>query len=150
TRLKKWFAWCRDQFEKRSRRERWIIGGVAGCCMLLIVSAIVYATNRWTSPSQDPDQTGPGLILQAKSTSTDVGQSATPPPKQAKEFNSEEINAHFGKAVALIETPFGYSSGFLIGPNLVATNAQGIEHVTLSSLKVSFPSAPPEQKPRPV
>ena len=64
--------------------------------------------------------------------------------KKPKEFT--EVVAEVEKSVALIEVSLGQSkstgTGFVIGPNLMATNAHVIEKGPIRNLKVYFPSEP--------
>jgi S1-C subfamily serine protease len=62
-------------------------------------------------------------------------------PAPPQELSSEEIIAQCEKAVALIETPVGHGTGFVVRPGLVATNAHVVGIATTDNLKVYFPSA---------
>jgi hypothetical protein len=72
---------------------------------------------------------------------------APPPKKQAEppappaEMTLAELVARTEKSVAFIKGPLGTGSGFVVGPNLVATNAHVIEGFSVADLQVSFPSA---------
>lgn len=77
----------------------------------------------------------------------DVGPYAGRPPLAKKTtiepkvpLKPEELVARAEKAVAVIDTPMGHGTGFLIGPGLLATNAHVVETALVENLRVYFPA----------
>jgi DNA-directed RNA polymerase subunit RPC12/RpoP len=63
------------------------------------------------------------------------------------ELSSEQIVNQTERAVALIETPIGHGTGFLLGPGVVITNAHVIELSATEGIKIHFPVAGDRGKP---
>ena len=83
------------------------------------------------------DQLHPSPITPEK-----AGQSAQKEAEAAKAwFMPKEIVAHCGPSVALIVGHATSGSGFLVGPNLLATNAHVLRLEFLDDIHVFFPSA---------
>jgi serine protease Do len=68
------------------------------------------------------------------------------PNKEEKELSAKEIVKRVNKSIALVESPTGNGSGFMIAPGILATNAHVVSRHTVDQLKISFPSAGEEGK----
>jgi hypothetical protein len=62
------------------------------------------------------------------------------------ELGTEEVVQRFAPAVATIRGKLGSGSGFLVAPNILATNHHVIGIEFINQLAVHFPSAPPDKR----
>ena len=108
--------------KQRARKYLVVIGGVAGLAFVVLSCILVARLLRTPSKPDDGNARGDG------------GKGA------GKNLRTEEIVARSEKAVALIDTPLGHGTGFLVGTNLLVTNAHVIELATVPHIKVFFPS----------
>ena len=58
-----------------------------------------------------------------------------------RELAPEDVVAQTEKSVALIETPVGSGTGFMVAPGILATNVHVVELATIERIKVYFPAA---------
>jgi S1-C subfamily serine protease len=109
----------------------WPVVGAAGAVAVvgLVVLVVLLVIPR------DSDRSA--QQLQASAPDKKPEQEKPSPPKELK---SDEIFAHSVSAVALIKTPMGTGTGFLVRPGVLATNAHVIEMAAVNNLKVYFPS----------
>jgi hypothetical protein len=81
-----------------------------------------------------------------KSTEESVRKDEPPQPAQPTSLTPKEIVARCGRSVALITGKLGSGSGFLLGPNVLATNAHVVKLEFLEDIHVYFPSAIAEDR----
>jgi S1-C subfamily serine protease len=137
----------------RSRSRRWLLGaGAAACLAGLVVAGLLFfdpwaadapqavqarerasGGSRVTAPTGNAERKGP-----ANPKGKSAGQEAKAPPR---ELTTEEVVARCEKSVALIKTPLGFGTGFVVQPNVVVTNAHVVKDGATGNMQVFFPSA---------
>ena len=95
-----------------------------------------------TAPGKSSGKSGADTLLSKpeKSDGESARTGAQPPPK-SNWYVPKEIVARCGPSVALITGKATSGSGFLVGPNLLATNAHVLKLEFLEDIHVFFPSA---------
>ncbi len=112
--------------------------GVALCGLVLAAVLLWPASN---GPASNSSSSASGSNTASPTQNPDSPEVAQRPPIDDKDKDPEEIVDLCGPSVALIRSDFGGGTGFMIRPNIVATNAHVIDSALSSRLKVYFPSA---------
>jgi S1-C subfamily serine protease len=110
----------------------WVVGGAAGFGLLVLGACLVLTlviAFRGGKPSA-PSQTGSTAGGDAEA-EHHADQSMTP----------EAVFDHCGPSVAVIRSSHGSGSGFVVGENLIATNAHVVKGSPVDRLQVYFPSS---------
>jgi S1-C subfamily serine protease len=137
--------------------RRWVASGAAVAALAAVVLVVVVLLGAGRNDAAAPDKGNeiakvepPAPLPQKKAEppAPPPQKKAEPPapPAPPKELTLAELVARTEKSVAFIKGPMGTGSGFVVGPNLVATNAHVVELFGVADLQVSFPSAGEAEK----
>ncbi len=109
------------------------VAAVAGLVMLTCLTSVVVVAFR--KPATTPS---PVVVTTDKDNKDSTAND--------KLLTPEEIFQRHSKSVAVIKSSKSSGSGFVVAPNLIATNAHVVRSVPVDRLQVYFPTTDPEGK----
>lgn len=148
------------------KNPRLWLATVAGTSAMVLLAIVIFALrSRISEPEKKPDPFASGKDLPKEGDGKGPRDETPPrekespieekPPLEKKTptekkpapkieprvpLKPEELVARAEKAVAVIDTPMGHGTGFLIGPGLLATNAHVVENALVEDFRVYFPA----------